>query len=288
MRTVLTLAITAALSAVAAAQTSSGGLTGYRYLEVVQCEEFSVILNGQLEYLKGGVQIRLIPEDPTLEPLPLKCRDMYFEYAPDSPANSPSRVRLEGDVDVTHPDGRVRAGRAVWDFSTNQLVFEGDPVVDAEGLKDGRAERISIDFNTNRLVMSGRASVTFDLGAKKEDPSELKAEDIKDWTAFLTKLQTQAKAEANSPGKHLVGMLDANYQASIRSVPVATLVQNKSDLTGLLNNVLKQQAFYDAAAWQGVAIPDEAKTLLAQPNLSADGRTRCNRLLLEAAFPEAF
>ena len=62
--------------------------------------------------------------------------------------------------------------------------------------------------------------------SKPEDPSKLKMEDIKDWNALLGALQTQAKGEAASPGKHLVGLMGEGYQQSTRSLPGAAMLLN--------------------------------------------------------------
>jgi hypothetical protein len=55
-----------------------------------------------------------------------------------------------------------------------------------------------------------------------------------------------------------------------------------------LNILLRRRDFFDPMAWQGVSIPDEARTLMAQgvSNLPTSELVRLNSLLLTAAFPE--
>ena len=286
MRTMICAALL--MAALPGAAQAQDAFSGYDTLEIIHCDELSLsLLDGRIEYLKGGVDIQLKSGNPAFPPLPLKCDNMFFDYAEDSDG-ALSRVRLEGNVDVTHPQARVRAGRAVWDFETNVLTFEGNPVIDTAEIKGMRAEKITINLTTNEMLLTGNVSVEELPLSKQEDPSKLKLKDIKDWNALLGALQTQAKGEAASPGKHLVGLMEEGYQQSLRSLPVETLLLNKADLLRLLNGLLKRPDFYDEAAWQGVAIHEATRAALAGAAPSGNALTKMNRALLEAAFPAAF
>jgi MFS family permease len=51
-----------------------------------------------------------------------------------------------------------------------------------------------------------------------------------------------------------------------------------------LNELLKSPDLYAETAWQGIALPEEAKHLIVMPR-NVDTQRRLNRLLLEAAYP---
>jgi hypothetical protein len=85
----------------------------------------------------------------------------------------------------------------------------------------------------------------------------LSAADVKDWKGLAKALQTGGAQTNQSPAKHIWSLLDAEAQKAAAEILKAEWPDryNKGLLAGGLNHALAQTDFYDAAAWQNVALP---------------------------------
>lgn len=274
--------------------------------------------------LTGGAKLTFLADDPA-QNLTVQANTIEFTYRDDQ-ARTPSEIRLEGEVQIDHPEGAARSARATVRF------VEGpggamNPVVRLEGgvsiknaRMDMRAGAADIDYATNDARLNGnvrgnvsdqstsirnlqadelninlttlayrvtRISAQVRTGDDQETaPLRLTVDDVRDWTAFLTRLRLQAAADAPSPGKHLVGLLDPDVRNGLLNTSVELLVRNREDVLRRINRLLDLPNFYDAESWKGVAAPPQARELLAAPSPSAVERVRLNRWLLHAAFPD--
>jgi hypothetical protein len=63
------------------------------------------------------------------------------------------------------------------------------------------------------------------------------------------------------------------------------LVGAKADVIKQLNAVIRKPGMYKRAAWDGIALSDEVKALIAKKDQTPEEQARQNRLLLNAAYP---
>jgi hypothetical protein len=120
------------------------------------------------------------------------------------------------------------------------------------------------------------------------DPQPVLAmEDILDWTSLTQKLNNPAQA---GPGQRLWSLFPADIQQIIAQGAAGTAQltdQQKSALLNALNVILQRPDFYQDAAFTGLSISDQVKTLLhAGIVLSQNEIQKLNRLLLQAAYPQ--
>lgn len=98
------------------------------------------------------------------------------------------------------------------------------------------------------------------------------------------------KDQEGTPSAHLWSLLSADQQKRVtelmegkggrsRRGPLGEIVQT-------LNNLLKNEKFYDPDVWSGLELNDEATELVADDSLGKQETQRRNLLLLAAAYPE--
>lgn len=281
----------AALLGVASAQEGKGRFD----LDWIYIHEMGEwVWQGRLLGFLGGVDISLLDEDGETETLRLKAQTWDFQYEGQGPEEITS-IRLVGDVVVESPeDAHIAAGLAVWNQAAGVITFTENPVLTMKGGTHMPADRIVLDLATEEFRAFGlrnlRVRTEDFFGAKKEDPSLLRVEDVRDWPALLAKVQGQAKAGGPSPGKRLVELLDEAGRASFLGLDATQGTEKgvQSEVAKGFNKVLKGADFYEAASWEGVNIGAEATVLLARDvkKLKPAEVLRLNRLLLTAAYRE--
>ncbi|HVX13719.1 MAG TPA: ABC transporter permease [Pirellulales bacterium] len=117
--------------------------------------------------------------------------------------------------------------------------------------------------------------------------------DITDGKELLNKIKRQEAEQQPSPGKQIWALLSDDYKAELAPEgekprrprwPGAIYIQ----LPGELNQVITSPKLYDAEAWSGIALSNDARDLLGQgiDQLDEEDVARLNRLLLEAAYPD--
>lgn len=288
-KTVLIILALVMLSAAAQMENSMGGYTS---MEIEAGSMRGNFATGAIEEMTGGVHIRLLSDDPAMEALPIEAGNMKFTWAEGS--TTPSKIIMEGNVKVNHPDAEVTAGRAEWNFDSGELVFSGDPVVNSERLKGLRGDRMVLNLKTNTFEVSQVRAEQVPLhgagaapgGAKSAD--EIRASDVTDWTRLIDAIKGEAKTDQASPGRQILKQLSAQNQQMLLQMDTSLLVERKEDILRLMNSVLGNPNFYSEEAWTKVTLPDEAGELLAAEELDKAGQARLNRLLIEAAYPFAF
>ncbi|HEX7375979.1 MAG TPA: ABC transporter permease subunit [Pirellulales bacterium] len=138
------------------------------------------------------------------------------------------------------------------------------------------------------LVLAALAPV----GIKERTGIVFTANDITDGKALIDKIKRQQAAAPPSPGKQIWTLLSDDYKADLApqgepspqaSWPGAIYFR----LPGELNTVIGKRELYNAQAWSGITLNDEARELLAGgiDRLDDEDVSRLNRLLLEAAYP---
>jgi len=118
----------------------------------------------------------------------------------------------------------------------------------------------------------------------------LKSDDVLDWGGLARRFEVHADASA-SPVHRVWERLSPALQRRIEAIPKGGVPDRKSRelLLAELNAVLEERDLYDAALWEDTALNGESHELLeiGLARLSGRETTRFNRLLLEAAFPDA-
>ena len=289
------------------AAVSEGGTSGYKTMDLISVGLVDASLDGILRRFDKGVKIRLNPTDPAQPPLTIDAQLMTFTYREGQTAQSPggqkspSAIHMEGHVVIIHPKAEVHSEKADWDVEKNVIVFTGHPSVKTPmGETPMEFERFEISLKDNGLkaenghwfnmpLMGGAFSGGGGAKATGLEPATatgMTSGDIKDWTAFMTKIKADAAAEKSTPAKQIASLLDPKMREGIASATVEMLVQQKANVLKELNRVMTNPAFYTEAAWQGVSLDADTKALLAKSPRTPEEQVRLNRLLLAAAYPE--
>jgi hypothetical protein len=268
------------------------GMGGYERMEIEHVGLMDGTLDGRINKMSGGVKIKLISGKPDMKDLPIRAKTMTFSYK--EGGTKPSRIVLEGGVDIQHPQASVTADKADWDMEKGELVFTGNPVMKSERVKEMRGSKMILNFEKNAFQVTDVRIPEFDTsqagpapgagGASSAAPA-LSEADVTDWPGLIGALKTAAAAAAPSPGKQLAARGGEQMQAALKSMPVEDILQNKAMVLKAVNGILKKPGFYSKAAWEGVALGDEVNGLLAKDKLNAEEQVRQNYLLLQAAFP---
>jgi hypothetical protein len=153
------------------------------------------------------------------------------------------------------------------------------------------------------LVMLGFSTLLLlaiaPISLEERSAAFLSRSDIDNPDAFAVFLRTTAEAKdpkgqpKPSPAARVWSRLDSSVRNELSKLP---MVQSDDDyphwvlrrLADEINDVLTDATLYDAAAWSGTKIGQEATELIDRgiDDLGEQEVTRLNRLLLEAAFPK--
>lgn len=271
----------------AAAQDSDfGGYTAMRidYVGVLQ----GFYDSGTLERFSEGVRITLLSDDPGQRPVPISANAMTFRYAQGQ--TMPSLIVMEGGVEIDHPEASIRAGRAEWNFDSGELVFTGNPVLRNERFKEMRGEVMKMNFKTGAFEVKQAKIEELPLegqeGVATADPNLLREQDVRDWPGFIGKMKAEAAGDAPAPGRHLVALLPGSLREAVQAMSPEAIAAERATVLREINRVMQTPNLYDAAAWSGIALGEEASGLLALEARDAAQLVRMNRLLLEAAYPD--
>jgi hypothetical protein len=242
--------------------------------------------DGAISELSDGVRIRLLSAREAVEPLPISARNMKFEW-PENAAR-PEKIIMEGEVDIRHPKAHINSRRAEWDFTTGDLVFTGNPVINKGESNETSGEKMVINFKTNEFTAYGVKVREFNIrksASADADPSLLSESDIRNWEGLINSIKNQAAGDAPAPGKQVIAQVDEELRGGLMNMPAATLADQKKLLLKQFNKVLAKPGLYREAAWEGIELDGETRDLLARESLSATEQTRLNRLLIAAAWP---
>lgn len=280
------LIATFALAAVAAAQ---GNLqdAGYRELSVISSDEMEFsFATGQIEYITQANLVLIAENDA--DNLPIKANRVTLNYA-DEESTVPSRILLEGNVEIDHREGTITSAKVDMNFETEQAVFTGDPAIYNAKFPEGFfGDVITLDLKEEKVRVKGAKAPKVILSAA--DPAErleLVDADVSDWSAFLTELKAQIAGDVLTPGKHIGSLLEPVVRGAVLNNDVPTLLEQKTSIIRLLNGLLENPAFYNAAAWEGHEVSGAVTQRLSTPLDELDRATLvwANRSLLHTAFP---
>ena len=107
-----------------------------------------------------------------------------------------------------------------------------------------------------------------------------------DWQPVIQAMMEAAKTDPASPQARLWAMLSPETKSAVLSNPRYIKYTAQYAVITDINNLLRRRNLYDPAAWSGIQLPDEARTLLQRgASLSATELSRLNALLIGSAFP---
>jgi GntP family gluconate:H+ symporter len=132
------------------------------------------------------------------------------------------------------------------------------------------------------LILAGTVSLTL---ADAEDRAKLTVADIRDFGQLASSLDSAAP---DTPAGRVMSSQKLSDEERATLQTEATDEASKTEVVGLLNDVLLDVGMYDETAYAGVVISGVAKSKLAADKLRmkpVDVR-RMNRTLLEDAMPE--
>lgn len=271
---------------------AQSGADGYSRMSVEAGLMKGNFATGQLDSLTGGVRIELLSDDPANPSLPIRANTITFEWKKD--AKMPSKIKMEGNVDIKHPQGKITAQRADWNLESGDLVFTGNPVMDSESFKNLSADRILINMQTGAYELQQGSADSIPLqggnggggsGGGAPVAGELSEADVTDFEGLINTLKAQAKESGDNPGKQVLAQLPAHVRGMLENQETAVLAGAKADVIKQINGVIRKPGMYKRAAWEGIALSDEVKALLAKNDQTAEDQARQNRLLLHAAYP---
>lgn len=268
-----------------------GGLGNFSKMSVEAGQAVINFKTGAIDKLTGGVRIRLRSSDPAAPELPIQAGTMAFAYG--EGGGQPSKIVMNGDVLVKHPQATVRAGHADYNLDNETVVFTENPVVVLEGGGEVKGKKITIDMKEGTTNIEGMSANELDLnaigasgGGATGDPNRLSAGLIGDWKAFAAVLKKEAGEAGENPTKRILTHAGSKNQiATLAGASADVIVQNKNMVLDGFNKAIATPGLYDAAAWAGRALSPEAQQLLAKEKREAAEESRLNRLLIEAAYP---
>lgn len=257
---------------------------GYSSMKIDRAGQIVGNFNGAIEEMSGGVSIVLLSDDPAKGNLPIKADRITFEWAEDG--GQPRLIVLTGDVRITHPQADIAAEKAEWNFESGELVFTGNPVMNSPKAQDMRGSRMVLNMEAGTFRVEGVSIDTLPLGGMTGGGGSgggggMSESEIGDWPGFVNALKG---GQAGTPAGHLLSLLDPGARQTLQDTPTDLVVQNKGKLMGQLNKLWAAPQFYNASAWSGVALPEEVKGKLEDPNLEAGERATQNKAAFRAAF----
>jgi len=242
--------------------------------------------------MSGGVSIVLLSQEPNTPNMPIKADKMTFEW--EEGRNSPVLIRMEGKVYLEHPEGKLTAEKAVWDFKKEIVEFTGNPMLDSPKAQGLKGSKIVMDFKNNTIDIENLQADMIPLqveGGGSEGGVEtglplLTESDVSDWNGFIAELKKQGQDNEMTPGKYLLSKFDGDARSQFLSAPNDLILKRKQDLIKQINRLLRKPDFYNKEAWAKITLPETAKELLQKGTLTAEEQVRLNRLLLQCAFPD--
>ena len=283
------------------ASAPDNGMSGYKTMDLDSYGYLEASMDGIMKRLDNGVKIRLKPVNPDQPDLTIEAKTMTFTYREGQ--KQPSVIHMEGHVVIISPQAEVRSEKADWDMEKNTIAFTGRPLVKAPGAEHPmESERFEISLNDKNIKSTNGRWIGVSFGGafggiapggsakaggtEAAGASGMTTGDVKDWTAFMTKIKTDAAADKPTPAKQIASLLDAKMREGIASASVEMLVQQKAGVLKELNRVMANPSFYTEAAWQGITLDADTKALLTKSPRTPEEQVRLNRLLLAAAYPE--
>lgn len=274
---------------------AQGGADGYNAMSVKAGMMKGNIQTGKLDSLTGGVFIELLSDEASQPNLPIRANTITFEWKEGS--SMPSKIKMDGNVDIKHPQGQIKAQHADWNLETGDLVFTGSPVMDSDTFKNLAAERIMINMETGAFSLEQTSVDKMPLKGANDGggagggnggapmPGELTEADVTDFEGLINAIKAEAKAEGDNPGKQIMAKLNPTVRGMLESQETSVLVGAKGEVLKQINGVLRKPGMYKRAAWEGIALSEEVTALIAKKNQTPEEQTRQNRLLLHAAYP---
>lgn len=271
-----------------------GGFAGGAYIgfELHHCDVLEGNLKTTIREMTGAVNMTLLAEDPERN-LTVKAERVQFTYDSDT-ARTPSKILLERNVTVAHPQGTVHSQMASIDFSKSVVRFTGNPRLDSEQLQGLQAKEIVLNLETEDFtILNPRVKrVLFGTKAKELpwDPLLLTQQNINGWPELLTRLKAESAVAADSPSKRIVGLLDETAREAFKGASVETLLLNTGVILGQINAILTVPSFYNREAWKAISIGEDAGRLAAKGPKALDKTELVwlNRMLLHSAFRRHF
>lgn len=241
--------------------------------------------------MSGGVSIVLLSQEPNTPNMPIKADKMTFEW--EEGRNSPALIRMEGKVYLEHPEGKLTAEKAVWDFKKEIVEFTGNPTLDSPKAQGLKGSKIVMDFKNNTIDIENLQADMIPLqvegsgGGVETGLPLLTESDVSDWNGFIVELKKQGQADEITPGKYLLSKFDGDARSQFLFAPNDLILKRKQDLVKQINRLLRKSDFYNQEAWSKITLPKTASELLKKGSLTPEEQVRLNRILLQCAFPYA-
>jgi lipopolysaccharide export system protein LptA len=111
------------------------------------------IVEGKVQDMNGGVEVKLTPEDASAKPITLNAETFWFSYA-DASQRQPDSVSMEGEVHVDSPQGLIQSNNASFGVSSGLIKFRGNVRGRSDVLKSFRANSFDYDLDTEDGILT--------------------------------------------------------------------------------------------------------------------------------------
>ncbi|HEY3282866.1 MAG TPA: HEAT repeat domain-containing protein [Armatimonadota bacterium] len=125
------------------------------------------------------------------------------------------------------------------------------------------------------------------LLVRMRGPGLLRVDEIRDWQGLVKKLADVDVAGKPSPTRRIAEVLAGDVKQILSDAKKSGSIptEKRPDVVRGLVEVQRNRGLYQVADFQGVALPAEAKELLARADLMDRESEWLNRYVLEAVFP---
>src|SRR5262249_36904922 len=134
-------------------------------------------------------------------------------------------------------------------------------------------------------------AVAAPIGLSEKPSTLLRQNSLLNPSGLVSKIETQGRADTPSPGKQIWGRWSDDFKKRLSNREGEESGNSSfklaADVLDALNRLLTDRTFYDPAAWRGIDLNQETKSLAERSadRLTDDEVKHRNRLLLEAAYP---
>ena len=172
----------------------------------------------------------------------------------------------------------------------------GMPLVPAESLglveAGGEDAELPLAIPASAVLQTGKRAIVY----VQINPSHFELSSVQDWSTLVTRLRVAADERATgsdvpAPAARIWQMMDPAIRRALLAMDITAepAGELKHGIIADFNRLLQQRDFYQGEYWQAVELENELRGLLRQgiENLLPDRIVRLNRMLMEAALPDA-
>ncbi len=140
----------------------------YQRLDIEEHHGTSGSLKGApVQKIQGPVSMVLVGKDPA-DTLTIKADLVTMEYGSEPESRSPSRVALQGRVNIKQAKSEIQANEGTLDLAEGTAKFRGNVVFSGEGIANASGPSLDLNLDTGEWELGGPGGViSYDFSAPK-------------------------------------------------------------------------------------------------------------------------